>query len=303
VLKSALLYQASNSNLQQALYLLQSRLINDLFSPQYQFVCILWPYMDADCAQYNGICAEGGNSDSAQELRSFLTLLKDCKEAVQGDLSSCKINNKQCEYLAGKLEEAVLDASSFIEEFRAKHHGPCSSEDVENIFKLVLALATQIKGFVRRCCDAEWIQAAMIFTNVSEYVTSLGLNVQLCKLAFEKARTALLRKRSVIRGFTFVELCELYKTEEEIVQIRASEDLYTLSNAVTMGLTSFCSKTKDIAIYLLQRLSGGEPCATSEDEGLLQKLYKFVTGAGQRLGKGATGTVYVARNGSCPEDI
>jgi len=98
----------------------------------------------------------------------------------------------------------------------------------------------------------------------------------------------------VIRGFTFVELCELYKTEEEIVQIRASEDLYTLSNAVTMGLTSFCSKTKDIAIYLLQRLSGGEPCATSEDEGLLQKLYKFVKGADQRLGKGATGTVYLA---------
>jgi len=203
---------------------------------------------------YNGICAEGGDSesDSAQKLRSFLTLSKDCKEAVQGDLSSCKFNNKQCGYLAGKLEEAVLDASSFIAKFRAKRHGPCSSEDVENIFKLVLALATQIKGFVRRCCDAEWIQAAMIFTNVSEYVTSLGFNVQLCKLAFEKARTTLLGNCScdsrlwgncscdieVIRGFTLVELCELYKTEEEIVQIRAFEDLYTLSNAVTMGLTS-----------------------------------------------------------------
>jgi hypothetical protein len=260
--------------------------------------------MDADFCKYNGICAEGGNSDSTQELESFLTPLKECKEAVQDDLSSCKFNNKQCEYLAGKLEVAVQDASSFIEVFRAKHHGPCPSEDVAKwveIFKLVLTLAKQIGSFVRRCCDDAWVQAAMTLTGMSEYVSSLGFNVELCRIAFAKECAALSKEpaahskeSSVIQGPTSVELADINKTEAEIVKIRASVDYDTLSREVRMGSTSFCSETKDLAFYLLQRLAEDEPCATLDNGSYLNTLYKWVTKADKQLGRGATGTVFEA---------
>ena len=180
-----------------------------------------------------------------ETLGSYLKLAEECLEAVQ-KMPLRKFNNEQCDYLAQKLEVVVHSASSFLE---VSHAAPCSSGDtaraVEN-FKLLLALAKHIESFVHGCCEDAWIQSAMTLSNVSEYVSSIGFNLELCRVAFCKDCAA--------SGLTLDEVDDINRSEVEIVEKKASTDADTLFDKVLVVMPSLSHENKDMAIYLLQRL-------------------------------------------------
>jgi hypothetical protein len=90
-----------------------------------------------------------------QQHRSLLKLAEECMEAV-GKMPSWHFNNEQCDYLVDKLNVVIQSASSFLEVSYAEDHPPYSSVDLARrveTFKLLLALANQVKSFVQDCCS------------------------------------------------------------------------------------------------------------------------------------------------------
>ncbi|KAG0588078.1 hypothetical protein KC19_2G214300 [Ceratodon purpureus] len=258
---------------------------------------------------------KAGNAGLYDKLEDYIIHIERYIEAAP-KVDSCKFNRMQCEHLVLKLEVLVKSARSFLSVDLV--HGPCSSvmagKWVE-IFKLLLTLANQIKDFVQRCCKNEWIQTAMTMTNTSEYVSSLGFNVELyckvvCKSFLEEregpgsfttdefqrrmSKTEANNVEDLRKGFTWADLDNMYRTEVEIVKVRAEVDLRTLSRDVTSELSSLKGETKDLAIHLLQVLSTVQGRPTKDDCSILVYLYKLVVPVDKLLGRGATGSVYAA---------
>jgi tRNA A-37 threonylcarbamoyl transferase component Bud32 len=243
----------------------------------------IWRSIYAKC---NRSFAEAG---VMEKLGIYLKLAKDCMEAVQG-MSPRKFNNEQCEYLADKLEAVVQSASLFLEDSQAQLHGPCSSVDIARevkIFKLLLALAKQIESFVQGCCKEAWMQAAMTLANVGEYVSSLGFNLELCRVALGKDHAA-------TGSLTLEEVGKINKDEVEIVEKKALIDRESLLKRVTLELDSSKAENGDLARYLLHRVVKVGPNPTIDDDNVLVKLFEWVISGkkAEQLGRGASAKVY-----------
>lgn len=179
-----------------------------------------------------------------EKLESYLKLAADCMEAVQ-TMASLKFNNEQCGYLADRLKVVVKSASSFLQVLRDNCYEPCLSGDVAkwvDVFKLLLSLAKQIEIFIQGCCKEEWIQAAMTLTNVSKYVSSLGFNLELCRVAFCSDMTA-------TGSLTSDHVDDIYRAGAEMVKMKASVDVKTLLEKVILEQNSLSVKNRDLATY------------------------------------------------------
>ena len=215
-------------------------------------------------------------------LDLYLSAAEDCMEAVQA-MSPQQFNSEQCGYLTEKLKVVVGSSRAFI------MRDLCLSVDMERwakIFKYLLALAKQIVSFVQGCCKDAWIQAAMTLTNVSEYVSSLGFNLELCRAAFSVVFTGSER-------LTLGEVGNIHKVEVEIVEKKASVDVQSLLRKVTRELNSLREENRELATYLHQRLLRDEPNLASDDGGFSNKLFKWVI-PGKQLGRGSSASVHEA---------
>ncbi|KAG0623935.1 hypothetical protein M758_3G212700 [Ceratodon purpureus] len=232
------------------------------------------------------VCAEV-NADGMEKLDSYLELAKGCMEAVQ-KMSSPKFNNEQIRYLADKLSTVVKSAGLFSEMLRCNQHGAHSSSDhVEKwveIYKLVLALAKQIESFVQGCCRDAWVEAAMTLSDVGEYVSSLGFNLELCRVVFREGQCGAMHC-----GLTLVEVDGINKAEVESVKQKASMDKDSILKKVTLELDS-----SDLAKYLLQRLVRVHPGPTPKEGNRMGRLFDWVISGSKpkQLGRGASATVY-----------
>lgn len=200
----------------------------------------------AQCKLFHAGC---GNVAVLERLHGYLTQAEECTEGVQ-KLTSRKFNDKQCDYLAKKLEVVVQSASLFIEVSRVEYHGSNLSMDVErwiSIFKLLLALATEIENFIQGCCKDAWIQAAMTLTNVSKYISSIGFQLELCRFSFCKECVA-------TRTVTLDQVDDINKTEIKIVESNASIDMVAIRSKLISELEALPTIDKNLATYLLHRL-------------------------------------------------
>ncbi|KAG0566068.1 hypothetical protein KC19_7G035900 [Ceratodon purpureus] len=232
---------------------------------------------------------DDGNIVGVEKLDSYLKLATECLEAVQKMSGSRKFNNEQCGYLAEKLTVVIQGASLFLDRSRAEWHRPCSSVKSTRLaqnFKLLVALAKQTESFVQGSCKYEWIQAAMTLSNVSEYVSSLGFNLELCKIAFCK---------ETVQGpghcLTSAEVGHINEAEVEAMKVKAARDQETLLQKVTLELHSLEGENRELAIILQQRLCGVGSHPASDDE--MDKLFKWVI-PGDQVGSGASAKVYKA---------
>lgn len=243
-----------------------------------------------------------GNSGQVKTLQSYLKLAEKCVELVQKK-RALKFNKEQCDYLADKLEVVVKSASLFLTPPCAKHQTSCSSADTERrvqIIKLLLAMAKQIESFVQGCCNEAWIQAAMKLTYVSEYVASLGFNLELCTVAFSKECGA-----AGSRTLDQVEVEDIYRAELDIVEKKAFVDTEALRSKLELEQKSSRGKKKGLAAYLLEKLStirrdpldsftsGSSLSSGVIDGGYLQNFCNLIKlEISTQLGRGASATVY-----------
>jgi hypothetical protein len=98
------------------------------------------------------------------------------------------LNQLQCLYLLDKLCETFNDAKAYI-------HGlsPQNIERTHHTLEYLARTVKEVEILVRDCCDAEWIQAAMIFANAKEHFASLTfklrLYMELLQSIFEEGAT------------------------------------------------------------------------------------------------------------------
>ncbi len=83
------------------------------------------------------------------------------------------INELQCQYLLGKLCDTLKVAKACIQD--ASLH----VQESHDTLKSLARLAKEVEKLVHDCCDAEWIQAAMIFGNAKEHFASLTFKLRL----------------------------------------------------------------------------------------------------------------------------
>ncbi|KAG0613255.1 hypothetical protein M758_6G088400 [Ceratodon purpureus] len=234
-------------------------------------------------------------SDALDMPEYYLKRARGSMEAIQKMFSSLKFNNEQCDYLADKLKVVVQSGSSFLEVLMGRADERFSSDDITGlaeIFKLLVALGKQIESFVEGCCRDAWIQAAMTLTNVSQYVSSLGFNLELCRIAF--------RVDFGVSGclLSSDEVADINKTEADIVEKKASADTKLLLEKVTQTLNSLYGEDRDLASYLLRKLMRFGPKPTFEDGTILSELFALfalVKPGAEQVGRGASATVYKAK--------
>lgn len=230
-----------------------------------------------------------------EELDSNLKLAKSYVQRMP-KASLWKFNIEQCRYLIDKLKVVVESANLFLEIIRSTKHKQPSfvgiAQKVE-IFNLLVSLASQIETFVQGCCKEAWIEAAMTLTNVSEYISSLGFNLELCKRDFIEYCTPL-------QCLTCKKVNDLYKTEVKIVEKKALVDVNTLIQNVTSKMNALHGENRDLASYLVQRLLRFKIHPTSNEESVwkamvrqMKGLFKLVVPI-QQLGRGASTTVHKA---------
>jgi hypothetical protein len=98
------------------------------------------------------------------------------------------LNQLQCLYLLDKLCETLNDAKACI-------HGlpPQDIERTHHILENLARTAKEVEILVGDCCDAQWIQSAMILANAKEHFASLAfklrLNMQLLQSIFKEGAT------------------------------------------------------------------------------------------------------------------
>lgn len=150
----------------------------------------------------------------------YLSVAKECMHQIQSCMDSPSVttpfqfNHGQCEYLIQKLKSAVEIAEECILSHSGEHRGNCLK-----IFKLLSWLAKEIESFVEDCRKKNWIEAAMLFTNMSEHVSSLGFDLELS--------TKLLSSRKLFRHI-LDELEEMRPAVVSLVKERALGDQRTL---------------------------------------------------------------------------
>ncbi|KAG0557663.1 hypothetical protein KC19_11G147600 [Ceratodon purpureus] len=98
-----------------------------------------------------------------------------------------KFNHEQCHYLVDKFKMAVRSAEAFLDPNIAWYPAFGSDQDLAwslEIFKLLFAMGKEVESFIQGCCKKTWIQSAILLTNVSKDISSLGFNLELGKVVF-----------------------------------------------------------------------------------------------------------------------
>ncbi|KAG0602655.1 hypothetical protein M758_10G030800 [Ceratodon purpureus] len=234
---------------------------------------------------------EDGNDGPSRTLDSYLKLAEEYFMEIAEKMCSRNFNEEQCEYLIKKLQVVVQSASSFLEITRAGGHQPCSSADTDRhveIFKYLVALAYQVESFIQRCCSDAWLQAAMTLANVPEYVSSIGFNLELCRVAFCQEYTD-------AESLSLDQVDGINNDEVGLVGKKASVDLNILIDKVLLEMLSLSNERKDLATYVLRRLRAIKPSSAPglltrdmSDRGYFGKLFAKVQQLA-RLGNSATG--------------
>jgi hypothetical protein len=98
------------------------------------------------------------------------------------------INELQCQYLLEKFCDTLTGAKACIQDASLQH-----IQESHDTLKSLARLAKEAEKLVHDCCDAEWIQAAMIFANAKEHFASLTfklrLYMELLQSIFEEGAT------------------------------------------------------------------------------------------------------------------
>lgn len=235
-----------------------------------------------------------------EELRKYLKLTKDCVDGVQSmcaptcnNEQSPKFNNEQCEYLFEKLNTTFDTAKSFIEDFEAQPMRMIpilGKERWAQTFKLLMVSGKRVKHFFEECSKGAWIQTSMILANAGEYVLYVGINLELCKLAFHE-------KGVGTQNLTMDEVDKLYANEMMIVKKKASVDAKALFDKVTKGLHTLNAQDLELAKYLMFKLNGYmvNPSFADKDSYFIEMMYKWVRNEGERveqIGRGGFARVY-----------
>ncbi|KAH9558619.1 hypothetical protein CY35_06G017200 [Sphagnum magellanicum] len=84
------------------------------------------------------------------------------------------INELQCQYLLEKFCDTLTGAKACIQDASLQH-----IQESHDTLKSLARLAKEAEKLVHDCCDAEWIQAAMIFANAKEHFASLTFKLRL----------------------------------------------------------------------------------------------------------------------------
>jgi hypothetical protein len=108
--------------------------------------------------------------------------LKNIENTISAQSSdSVLINQLQCDYLFHKLRESLNDAKACIDGL--------SPQDIQQSSCILKSLAQTWKEgeiLVGDCCNAQWIQVAMILANAKEHFTSLIFKLRLYMQLFPK---------------------------------------------------------------------------------------------------------------------
>ena len=93
----------------------------------------------------------------------------------------------------------------------------------------------------------------MTLTNVQEQISSIGFNLELCRIVFSGSE-----ELGASRSRTWTELVDkiekINNVEVNIVQVKASQDEEALLNKVILELGSLEGEEKQVAEFLLIRL-------------------------------------------------
>jgi hypothetical protein len=139
-----------------------------------------------------------GTSEAPQELPNIIegvplelaanSLMRIQKSISPESANPVPINELQCRYLLGKLFDTLTGAKlcmqdTSLQRVQASH----------DTLKSLAGLAKEAEKLVHDCCDAKWIQAAMICGNAKEYFASLTfklrLYMELLQSIFEEGAT------------------------------------------------------------------------------------------------------------------
>lgn len=237
---------------------------------------------------------------AAETPELYLKLTTKCMERVDKMLSlrsssAPKFNQNQCKYLAGKLDMVVQSAHVIADRINTWYFSSTSPEDMSGcleIFKLLFSMGLEAEGFIQNCCKDAWIQSAIMLTNQSERVASIGFNLEFCTIVFSE------RKLGRLKSLTLSEVASLRQAEAEIVKEKANLDelkLYVdLSNVTRFSMSS--SAEWQLATFQLGRLRSAslQPSASSPTSYDCSHSIMVTRSLKQMesLGKGASGVVH-----------
>jgi hypothetical protein len=209
------------------------------------------------------------------------------KMASPGVSPSAKFNRGQCMYLSQKLNLAIQSAHSILEVLNSFHSQEDMAKCLES-FKLLYALAMEVENFIQSCCKDAWTQAMVMLTNVSEYISLIGFDLELW--------TAIQSNQFK----TLAEVNNVFQAEVEVVKQQASRDKETILKKLHALLPTrkVTSIEYQQAALLLKRFekSRSDPIGDlpgSSHFGLCDAFFKNVEQM-ESLGKGSAATVYRA---------
>ncbi|CAM6048038.1 unnamed protein product [Sphagnum compactum] len=164
--------------------------------------------------------------------------------------NSVPINQLQCQYIFDKLCETLNSAKECI-------CGP-SLQDVpisDRIFQNLAQTAMEVDKLVGYCCDAQWIQAAIIVANAKEHFASLAfklrLYTQLLQSIFKKKATKMVTKLQNPKWSDDIEDAEF-----SIIDQKAQEDRKRLLSRLTqVGSSESENLIKRLDIFCIRGLS------------------------------------------------
>jgi len=195
------------------------------------------------------------------------------------------LNQFQCLYLLDKLCETLNYAKAYI-------HGlsPQNIERTHHTLEYLARTAKEVEILVGDCCDAQWIQSAMIWANAKEHFASLAfklrLNMQLLQSIFKEGAT-----EKFLTKLQDPKWSDDVKDEEFlIIDEKAKKDQQRLLSRLT-EVGSSDSKN------LIKRLEISSHRATFLQESATNVIdawkveYKSIP-RGSMIGKGAFATVY-----------
>jgi hypothetical protein len=96
------------------------------------------------------------------------------------DANLVAINQLQCQYLLEKLSDTVKGTNACIQDASLQR-----VQELHGTLKSLAQLVKEAEKLVHDCCDAEWIQAAMIFANAKEHFASLTFKLRLYMELFQ----------------------------------------------------------------------------------------------------------------------
>lgn len=226
-------------------------------------------------------------SDSHPETpERYLQLVKQCLHQVQEmtfEGSNVKVHHEQCRYLVHKLEMVVTLIKSKDLDTTLPSSSHVYLEELLKVSKLLYQLVNEMESFILNCCKDEWIQSAMILSDVSKHVATRAFQLELLMLRLHK----MLGSASLTPERT--ELESLHAEEFNKVQAAASVDrgiLVKRLEKVIYDSNILKNEQFYLATYVLQRLEFQQAQPASRhwevEYGSLQRK--------ETLGKGTMGS-------------